>query len=268
MTEPFSWRRAAAMFARYLYLYRRSPVRWMELAFWPVMDLLVWGFFSVWLERRSDDLAGAVVALLGALLFWNMLYRAQQGLTISFGEELWSRSALNLFVSPLGLHEYLGAVAAIGAFRGLLSSAIMVLVAWAMYRAELWTIGPQGVWMFLHILLFGWAIGLLTTSMILRWGHAAEALTWGIPFLVQPISAVFYPVAVMPGWLRPAAWLLPSTYVFESMREALRGAGFSWRGFLLAGALNALYLLIAAWLFVRTFHLARRKGILGRLGQE
>jgi hypothetical protein len=35
--------RVAALVLRYVYLYRRSLARSMEIFFWPVMDLLVWG---------------------------------------------------------------------------------------------------------------------------------------------------------------------------------------------------------------------------------
>jgi ABC-2 type transport system permease protein len=41
--------RIAALLLRYLYLYRRSLPRAMEIFFWPVMDLLVWGFVTVYL---------------------------------------------------------------------------------------------------------------------------------------------------------------------------------------------------------------------------
>jgi len=30
----------------------------------------------------------------------------------------------------------------------------------------------------------GWAVGMITTALIMRWGQSAEALAWGIPFLL------------------------------------------------------------------------------------
>ncbi|MEM7385079.1 MAG: hypothetical protein AAF514_09055 [Verrucomicrobiota bacterium] len=47
---------------RYLFLYTRNWVRLVELLFWPLMDLLVWGYLTVYLKgqhvRRfsGDDL--------------------------------------------------------------------------------------------------------------------------------------------------------------------------------------------------------------------
>ena len=40
-------------------------------------------------------------------------------------------------------------------------------------------------------------------------------------FLLLPLCCVYYPVAVLPGWLQPVAWVLPPTYVFEGLRAVL-----------------------------------------------
>jgi ABC-2 type transport system permease protein len=72
------------------------------------------------------------------------------------------------------------------------------------------------------LLLFGWAVGMCTMALMLRFGQAAEALAWGVPFLLQPLSAVFYPVNVLSSWLQTLAHLFPSMCIFEGMRTALR----------------------------------------------
>ncbi len=60
---------------------------------------------------------------------------------------------------------------------------------------------------------------MIVTAMILRFGLAAENLAWFIVFLLAPVSAVYYPVSILPGWLQVVAHLLPSSYVFEGMRR-------------------------------------------------
>ena len=39
--------------------------------------------------------------LLAAVMLWDVLFRSQLGVTLSFLEEMWSRNLANLFVSPL-----------------------------------------------------------------------------------------------------------------------------------------------------------------------
>jgi len=40
----------------------------------------------------------------------------------------------------------------------------------------------------------------------MRFGQEAEVLAWSMVFLFQPISCVFYPMDVLPVWLKPVAW--------------------------------------------------------------
>jgi len=73
----------------------------------------------------------------------------------------------------------------------------------------------------LNLITAGWIIGILTTSIIMRFGQQAEVLAWGMVFLFQPISCVFYPLEVLPGWLQAIALVNPAAHVFEGMREIL-----------------------------------------------
>jgi hypothetical protein len=49
----------------------------------------------------------------------------------------------------------------------------------------------------------------------------AEGLAWTLMFALLPLTCVYYPVSVLPGWLQVVAWMLPPTYVFEGMRALL-----------------------------------------------
>jgi ABC-2 type transport system permease protein len=120
----------------------------------------------------------------------------------------------------------------------------------------------------LNIVVFGWAVGMATMALVLRFGRAAEALVWGVPFLLQPISAVFYPLEVLPHGLQRIALLLPSTYVFEGMRTVLRTGVAPLDQLALAFVMNLFYLLGGAALFGCMLRQTRRKGYLSRLGMH
>jgi len=98
-------RRVFALVLRHLYLYKRSLARFMEVFYFPLLDILLWGFLTIYLQRFPGAVPGAVSFLLGALILWDILYRSQQGISLSFLEEVWSRNLLNLFVSPLTAGE-------------------------------------------------------------------------------------------------------------------------------------------------------------------
>jgi ABC-2 type transport system permease protein len=120
--------------------------------------------------------------------------------------------------------------------------------------------------LFANLIFMGWSIGLMTTGFILKWGPPAEALAWAIPGLIQPISAVFYPVSVLPGWLQPIALCFPASHVFEGMRQSLSGREIDPMHIWLAFLLNVIYMVLAGLLFKSCLDGAKRRGFLVKYG--
>jgi ABC-2 type transport system permease protein len=254
------------MVLRYLYLYRRSLARAGEVFFWPVMDLLVWGFVTSYLQRMA--VPDAVLFLIGGMIFWDVLYRSQQAITLSLGEEIFVRNIINIFVAPISVFEIMLATCLMGVIKAIITAVVLGVLAHVLFAFNLLEVGPALVPFLVSLLLFGWAVGMCTMALILRFGQAAEALIWGIPFLLQPISAVFYPLDVLPGWLQVVARFFPSSYVFEGMRAALATGRVAWSAVAACFAMNLLWLAIGATFFGWMFHVVRDRGYLSRLGME
>ena len=133
--------RILALVNRHLMLYKRSPQRMMEIVYWPLLDLMVWGFITVYLARFKEGLPAFVAFFLGALILWDILFRAQQGICISFLEEIWSRNLLNLFVSPLRIGEFLASTMLVSLIK-VIGAAIMTIgLAYLFYSFNLFMIG-------------------------------------------------------------------------------------------------------------------------------
>src|SRR5438034_6238597 len=135
--EKMKLHRIVALLTRHLYLYRRSLPRLMEIFYWPFLDLVVWGFITVYLMRFQGQLPGVVTFFLGALILWDVLFRAQQGITISFLEEIWARNLMNLFASPLKTGEFLAATMILSVSKVLAVSCVTVLAALAFYSFKI-----------------------------------------------------------------------------------------------------------------------------------
>ena len=120
-----AYHRIAALVIRHLYLYRRSLPRVMEIIYWPFLDLVVWGFITVYLATFQGQMPAVVTFLLGALILWDVLFRSQQGITISFLEEIWARNLMNLFASPLTPSEFLAATMVMSLFKVTAVSMVM-----------------------------------------------------------------------------------------------------------------------------------------------
>ncbi len=259
--------RINALVQRHLFLYRRSLPRLMEIFYWPFLDLVVWGFITVYLMKFQGQLPGVVTFFLGALILWDVLVRAQQGITISFLEEIWARNLMNLFASPLTPGEFLTATMVLSVFKVTAVACVMAVCALVFYDYNVFLIGLSLIPFVLNLIIAGWIIGVLTTSIIMRFGQEAEVLAWGMVFLFQPISCVFYPIDILPRWLQAIAWGNPAAHIFEGMRAVLTTSVFPGAHLAWAIGLNLLYFaLIVGW-FHYTFNICKEKGLLVRVGE-
>ena len=266
-TRPAA-RRVWALMYRHLALYRRSWPRLLELAYWPVLQMCIWGFTASFLAARMGNAAAlAGATLLGGVLLWEVALRSQMGVAISFLEEMWSRNLGHVFVSPMRPWELVAALILMSAIRMAAGVLPAILVAWLLYAYNLFALGPVVVLFFINLMIMGWAVALGVVSLILRHGAGAEALAWSVLFGLTPFSAVFYPVAVLPVVLQPIALALPSAHVFEGMRGVLLNGEVRWDHLIAAFALNAVWLAGAALLFARQFRQARLRGALLSIGE-
>ena len=263
-----SARRIWGMMYRHLALYRRSWPRLLELAYWPVLQMCIWGFTASYLAARmGNPVAVAAGTLLGGVLLWEVALRSQMGVAISFLEELWSRNLGHVFVSPLRPWELVAALLGMSMIRMFVGVGPAILLAWGLYAFNLFALGPILVLFFANLMMMGWWVALGVVSLILRHGAGAEALAWSVLFGLTPFSAVFYPVAVLPAALRPVALALPSSHVFEGMRAVLLRGEIPWDHLGWAVGLNVAWTLGAALVFARQFRAARIRGALLSIGE-
>jgi len=263
----FSPGRVGAMLLRYLYLMRSSWPRTLELLYWPVIQMMMWGFTSQFLMTNSSYVARAGGVLLAAVLLWDVMFRGQLGVSVSFLEELWSRNLGHLFVSPLRPYEWVIALLSMSLVRVVIGVVPAALLAIPFYHYSIFTLGPPLLAFFSLLLVMGWALGLIIGALLLRHGLGAESLAWLAAFLLAPPSAVYYPVSILPHWLQYVAWVLPTAHVFEGMRAVMLEGVFRLDHFFAALALDAIYLAFGAAIFLVAFRSARHRGALLQMGE-
>ena len=263
-----SLRRIWGLLYRHVCLYRTSWPRLLELAYWPTLQLCIWGFTASFFAARLGN-PGAVAAgtLLGGVLLWEVALRTQMGLAVGFLEEIWSRNLGHVFVSPLRPWELVAALIGVSAMRVAIGLVPALLLAWLLYAFNIFSIGLVLIPFAANLMVMGWWVALGVISLILRHGQGAEALAWSVLFGLTPFSAVFYPVAVLPRAVQPIALALPSAHVFEGMRQAMEGGGVAWDHLAWATGLNILWLAAAALLFASQFRSARVRGALISIGE-
>ncbi|MDO8490105.1 MAG: ABC transporter permease [bacterium] len=257
--------RINGLLIRHLYLYRRSFPRLADLFYWPVMDILLWGFISLYLDKLHIAGFNAVTVLLGAMIFWDLLTQAQRAVSIAFLEDVWERNLLNLFVTPLSVPEFLASTCILGCIRIVIVSVIMGVLSFLFYHLNILQFGFALIPFLINLLFFGWSLGLFTTGLILRYGTSAQILAFGFILLIQPFTAVFYPVAALPSQLQFIAYLFPSTYVFEGMRQIATTGVFPLTSMLISIGTNIAYGVAVIFYFNACFAGAKKRAALMRL---
>lgn len=265
-----STQRIGAMLSRHFFLIRKSWPRLFSFAYYPVMQLLVWGFVTQYLgpQSASQGVLQAVPGiLLTGVLLWDVLVRGELGLFLSFLEEMYSRNLGNLFVSPLRLHEFVIAQMLMSIVRVVIGSGVALLVAVVFFDLR---IAQQAFALSMCLgclLVFGWAVGLLANGLVLRFGLGAEEIGWAVVFLIGPLSGAYYPVSVLPSWLQTVAYALPTAWAFEAMRAALIEGRIAWSLLGISMLLNLLYFACCAFLFWRFVESGRERGLLLQMGE-
>jgi ABC-2 type transport system permease protein len=263
----FSFRRVGGVMLRQAYLYKRTLHRWLEILYWPTVDVLLWGFLTIYLQKNASDINSVAPRILGALILWDVMFRAQQSVAVGFLEDMWGRNVLNIWASPIRASEYITGTILIGILRVAIGASVAITLGMLLYSFNFFSLGLVLVPFVLALAIMGWAVGVVTTAVVLRLGQGAEELAWAIAFLFQPFSCVFYPISVLPGWMQAVAKCIPASYIFEGMRQILASGGFPSRLLAEAYAVDAVYV-VAAWAFFAwMLKSVRERGLLSRFGE-
>jgi len=259
--------RIGAMVARYMYLLRSSWPRLLDLIYWPAVQMLMWGFLQLYISQNAGFFARAGGTFIGALLLWDILFRGQLGFSISFLEEMWSRNLANLMISPLRPVEFVIALMIMSVVRLAIGIVPVTLLAISFFGFNLFSLGLALAAFFVNLMLTSWAVGIFVSGLVLRNGLGAENMAWTIMFILLPLTCVYYPVTVLPGWLQHVAWLLPPTYVFEGMRALMIDHVFRLDLMLQGLALNAVWFAAGVAGFLALLKSARTSGALMQGGE-
>jgi ABC-2 type transport system permease protein len=260
--------RVASVVLRQYYLMRGNFPRFLTLFVWVVVDIILWGFMTHYLNKMPGSPYNFVPAVLGAVLLWDFLVRVMQGVSMAFMEDNWSRNFLNIFASPMTIGEYLSGLVASSVATSMVGLVMMLLLATGVFGLSIFAYGAAIVPFGLILFLSGIALGILATSLMLRYGSASEWLVWPMPAMLSPFACVFYPQSILPEWMQVVSHALPPSYVFENVRAIIAGKGFSAGDLAIGLGLAVAYLMLACLVFIRVYRGVLRTGQLARYSSE
>ena len=255
--------RISAVLLQEFFITKRSMEVMVDMFFFSLMNVIVFGYFSLFLSSVLSSTARYYL-LLGVLL-WEVVRVAQYSMSMGALWNIWSRNLSNMFITPLSMHEYILTHMLSGALKALAALTGVSLIAHFLFHFSILAVGGLNLALFfLNLLIFAWSTGIAILGLVFRFGNRIQALAWGLIALFQPLTAAVFPVRVLPVLLQRLAFLFPPTYIFEAARGALTDRAVNWRFIISAFGLNFMYFALALWFFNVMFRTSRDVGQFAR----
>lgn len=255
-----SFRRISGLALRHLYPLKRDFDLLSDMIYWPIIDTILWGVTSQWLSESSGNIQ-LVVAILVALVLWNVIWRSQAEVSRNLMDEIWNNNLVNLFSTPLTLPEWVTTVLLLSMVKTAITTIMLVPIVLVLYAVNVFTLGWWLILFYLMASMTGWWMGFISAGIVLRYGPKVQTVIWTLPGILLPLSAIYFPVEKLPDFIEPFSWLIPTTYIFESMRALLSGGFVEWHFVWLSVLLNVIWLTGAIWYFVRSFAFSKNLGL-------
>lgn len=253
--------RIGAVVKRHLYVAFRDMRVLTQDVYWPIMDLMLWGFMAEWMVSKYHLDSYYFYTMIASVGLWQVFLRSTLEVSISMLEEIWSRNLINFFSTPLLLSEWVIAVGMLAIVRTITTVfiaafTIKLLFSWSLFEVG-WILIPCS----LNLLLFGLAIGFATSAILACWGKQAEALAWMMGWFCAPFSTIYCPFEALPLWMQKMSLALPMFYTYSALSKTIQGQSIAWGDLGIAFVLNVVYLVVSILLFIFLFEQSRNKGL-------
>lgn len=242
-----NFNRVYAMILRHYFLSFRQLERFFDIFISPLLMVLLWGFLTKYVQGLDKStLAGF---LLGGIVLWIIFEKVSTDIGINFMYEVWDRNLTPLLSTPITFAELIAGLILISIVKIIAAFICMAILGSVFYNFQVFSLGFGLALFAINLFIFATTFGIFNVALVLRFGNSVGPLTWIIPFLIQPFSAVFYPVSILPPLVQKLANLIPLSYVFEGMRQVIRTGQFDFGLFWISLTLNIIYLILSILFF-------------------
>ena len=247
---------------RYLRLARRDINFLLAVLYWPLLDILVWGFLGSWIgQTHSAQFHNYETAALLGILLWQVTGRGANHLNTAFNEELWTHNVVNLFSLPLRISEWVAGNVLFCVCMTALSTLVCMLVMFALYDLSAWYTISTFLMFCPPLFLSAIWLGFSCLSIVTTFGRRSTELGYVVSWMLLPFSGAYYPIEVLPAWGQVISSCLPMSYVFEGMRGYVMHQQDPTANLVIGYVLSILYATAAILLFVYCFNRSKRSGL-------
>ncbi len=247
---------------------------WWELAFffWSLANTLTIVFIAKGIKAAGGhiDVNRATTTLLIGAVIWSYLGLVFEFMTETVAWERWEGTIEYTFMAPLRRSVHLFGVGAFAVLYGIFRSAVLFVVVASLFGLHM----PHADFVAAAIVLA------IASASFMGVGTMASVLPLISPekgaqlgFIAQGtllvISGIYYPVSVLPVWMRWLSVASPATYTLRGIRHAvLNGSGVTalWGDIWPLIVIGIVAFPLGVWIFKRGEIYAKKHGKLKRSG--
>lgn len=254
------WHRIYALLLKSYYVTRRSPDRLADIFYWSIIDLIIWGLTSSYFTKLAPN-SHILQIILSGIIFWTIIWRSQQEISVNLLEDLWNKNLVNIFVSPLSFKEWILSFFVVSILKSMTSFAIASVFAALIYHVNVLFYGGY-LFLFAFILLLnGWWIGFFVSALILRFGTKVQNIAWSLVSVISPFSAVYYPISILPYWAQYVTRIFPTSYIFSAIHTLIATGNVDMQSIILSLGMSIVYLIASLFFVWKSFQVVLQKGL-------
>jgi ABC-2 type transport system permease protein len=214
----------AGVIERNLYLTRRYI--WWDVAFlvWTVANTLTIVFIGRGIEASGGaiDVERVTTYLLIGAVIWAYLGIIFEFITETVAWERWEGTIEYTFMAPLRRSAHLAGMAAFAVLYGLIRALLIFGIVGLFFDLSLSNANFLAAIVVLLVASISFAgIGIMTAVLPLISPEKGAQLGFVAQGVLLVVSGIYYPVNVLPDWMRWLAAISPATYALDGVRDAL-----------------------------------------------
>jgi ABC-2 type transport system permease protein len=194
---------------------RRNVFMMADVVYWPFIAVLSIGFMLAYLNPGARN----VSVVLSGVIAMSVLQTCQLDVSYSLMFEMWSKSMKHTVVAPVSGRHYLLGAWLFGMIRATLTFLVISGFIRLIFKFNIAACGVGPTVLFVSgLFLSGLIVGMIIIVLLYTFGMRAEIATWSIVSLLLLVCGIYYPVSVLPGFLRAVGYAIPLTYFLEYYR--------------------------------------------------
>src|SRR3989338_2181146 len=213
------WYKVKALMVRDFLILRRSKWRFLQLFYFPLTTIIIWGLFALFSKAFALE-AGLIVLAIN--IFWSFSLQSQSGINNMVNEDVWSGSLKQVLTTGISESEYVFArilTSMITSFAILLA---MILMSVYWFGLTIITANiPLTLLFTTSTLIASVGLAIVITACFVYLGREYSFLAWTALQMFILLSAPFYPVDIFPEPFKTIAYGMPFTGLFSGIRELI-----------------------------------------------